>query len=533
MRRLSRLEVLPLFLLLMAGARPCRAQVIVIDDVILLSRSASDRQQKRNRGHLTPIGTESTLPPSPGGEEPLLVNPPRVGPRLSTRPQPRQMEQRPQPGGLGPMVASSRRGNERALPSEALLELPEGEDEGPTDGLRLDGAIDHLLATNYDLRIRFQELPKAQADILSAGLRNNPFLFVSADSIPYGNFSPQRPGATTYDITLIQPIDVSGKHRNRILVAQQAKHVLEAQYQNSVRREIDRLYTVHVDVLEAREAARAARASVAHVGELSQLIHEQARHGQRTQSEADQTQVQKFHAEVALQTAEVALVQAKRNLATLLAVPADKADCIEIADSLHDHSPPPPCTDALIQLAVRVRPDLAAYQLGIERAKADVRLERSEGLEDVFLFYTPLTAADYSPEGKQAASGWGLGLLMPIPIFNRNQGNVERARMNVIQVQIGLENLERQVANEVQHARTEYEASREAVRRYEQAGLPAIRRLRDEKRRLYIEGKEKIESFLKTQQEYSEMVRHYLEALVRHRRGMLALNTAVGQRILP
>jgi cobalt-zinc-cadmium efflux system outer membrane protein len=71
------------------------------------------------------------------------------------------------------------------------------------------------------------------------------------------------------------------------------------------------------------------------------------------------------------------------------------------------------------------------------------------------------------------------------------------------------------------------------VRRYEQEGLPAARRFRDEKLRRYAEGKEGLAGLLAAQQDHSEMVRRYLEALVRHRRSMLRLNTAVGQRLLP
>src|SRR5262249_59735682 len=116
-----------------------------------------------------------------------------------------------------------------------VLERPAREDEGPPDGLTLDAAIDRLVRANYDLRTKFQEIPKADADILSAGLRLNPILFASADNIPYGNYSEQRPGATSYEVTVIQPLDVNQKRKSRVRVAQQARRVLEAQYQDAVR----------------------------------------------------------------------------------------------------------------------------------------------------------------------------------------------------------------------------------------------------------------------------------------------------------
>ncbi len=137
------------------------------------------------------------------------------------------------------------------VPLYGALDVPSATDEGPPDGLTLDMAIERLLRTNYDLGTKSREIPKAEADILTAGLRANPLIFGSADNVPYGNYSSQRPGQNGYSFTLIQPFDVNGKRRARVVVARQAKKVLEAQYQDAVRQEIDNLFKE--DSLPARE----------------------------------------------------------------------------------------------------------------------------------------------------------------------------------------------------------------------------------------------------------------------------------------
>jgi outer membrane protein TolC len=43
----------------------------------------------------------------------------------------------------------------------------------------------------------------------------------------------------------------------------------------------------------------------------------------------------------------------------------------------------------------------------------------------------------------ELTASWGLGVLLPIPMFNRNQGNIQRARVNLTQIQIGLEAMSR------------------------------------------------------------------------------------------
>src|SRR5262249_13519430 len=214
-------------------------------------------------------------------------------------------------------------------------------------GLTLDAAIDRLVQANYDLRTKFQEIPKADADVLSAGLRLNPILFASADNVPYGNYSEQRPGATSYEVTVIQPIDVNQKRKDRVRVARQARRVLEGQYQDAGRVQIDNLCTAYVDVLDAREATPAAPASVRGLDEVLKLTRDLVARGVRPRTELDRAVIQHANAEVALRRAEAALAQAKRNLATLLAIPPQQADCLDVRGSLRETGPEPPCVEEL------------------------------------------------------------------------------------------------------------------------------------------------------------------------------------------
>jgi cobalt-zinc-cadmium efflux system outer membrane protein len=57
--------------------------------------------------------------------------------------------------------------------------------------------------------------------------------------------------------------------------------------------------------------------------------------------------------------------------------------------------------------------------------------------------------------------------------------------------------------------------------------------MRDATYRLYTQGQGSVLTYLEGQRQFNEVVRQYLDALIRHRRSMLRLNTAAGQRILP
>jgi cobalt-zinc-cadmium efflux system outer membrane protein len=525
------LLVLSIVFALSAMPRRSVAQIVVIDDVILLTNRQKKMQAAQAHQHLGLPGGEYRLSSGPGADTPRLGEE-----RIAVATVPGLLSgMRPQASSDGARLRLTPLPTLRSegIPVYGVLELPAEEDEGPADGLTVDAALERLLAANNDLAVKFQDIPKARADILTAGLRNNPFLFVSASDLPYQPYSPQRPGTANYDLTLIQPIDISGKHTSAIRLAEQAKEVLEALYQDAVRLEIDKLYTAYTDVLEARAAVRAARAGVNGLEELVRTTSELVRQGLRVPSELTNAQLRQANAQDALRKTEAILSKSQQNLAVLLAIPSPQAEELHLRGLLRQRTPPLPCTEELIQLALQTRPDLIAYRLGIERARADVQLARAEGVGNAFLFATPYTAVDYAPQGKQSANGWGLGVLLPAPILNRNQGNVARARANVEQTQIEQKSLELQIVREVQDAAAEYASSRAALERYEREILTDARSLRDEKQKLYAKGQVGLDAFLEARKDYNEVVRDYLDALARHRRDALKINTVVGQRILP
>jgi cobalt-zinc-cadmium efflux system outer membrane protein len=488
------------------------------------------------------VGGETSLGPAPGSGGSPLGGVPGAGegilggrPGPSTPRVPRGITQpsedapgRPGGPGIGPV-----RGVPRAeLPLYGSLEIPAGaDDEGPADGLTLDAAIERLLRTNLDLRAKAVEIPKAQADILTASLRANPLLYTDTQFIPYGQFTADRPGGPTqYDLNITYPLDLSHKRRARTLVACQAKRVLEAQYQDAVRLAIDALATAFADVLAARETVRYAQASVAGLGQVLQVTRALEGGGAKIPADVRRIKVQVDTAELGRLEAEEALGDARRSLAVLLVLRPAEAESLEVRGTIRDVGPAPPPVETLIPLALAGRPDLVAFRLGVHRARADVQLARANRFEDVFLLYQPYTFQASAPRGSTA---WAIGLTVPLPLYDRNQGNIRRARLGVTQTQLQLADLERRAIADVQRAARAYQVTRTAVRRFESDILLDAREGRDTSLRLYTAGEADLIEYLDAQRQYNEVVREYRDVLVRHRRSMAQINTAVGRRILP
>ncbi len=510
-------------------------QAQLADEIVVISKGLRAQESARDSTHLgeSPGAGGNRLRVVPGGGAPLLGRP--AGGTPIARHDVLSAAAAP-PGGISarpePVMAPPASLMPAQLPQYGFLELPTEEEEGPPNGLTLDMAIDRLVRANYDLRTKFQEIPKADADILSAGLRGNPLVFASANDVAYGGYSPQRPGDNNYGVTVIQPFDVNRKRDMRVVVAQRAKRVLEAQYQDAVRLEIDNLYTAFVDVLAAREAVRYLETSVHGFDEIIEVTKHQLEGRQIPVMTLDRLAVQRESVALALDEAKTSHSKAAQVLAMLLSLPvADGNRLVVRGKLLMSHQELPPLDD-LIGIAWANRPDLMAFRLGVQRARADVGLAEREGFPDVFVLYTPWGLRNNAPTGGQNVTSWGLGAMASVPLFNRNQGNVRRARINVAQTRTELGGLERQVETEVRTAYRDYETTRSVAQRLENNVLPRAKSIRDQTFKLFKVGEVSAIEYLNSQREYSEIIRQYRDALIKQRRASLHLNTAIALRLI-
>ena len=420
-------------------------------------------------------------------------------------------------------------------PFYGRLEMPSGpQEDGPPQGLTIDQAMDQYVHQNLDLRAQFLEIPQAKADVLTASLRANPILYADTQLIPYGSFSTQRPsGPTQYDLNISHPIDFSHKRQARTIYAELVMRVTENQYQNAVRLGLDNVYLAYVDVLAARQTVRYSRVTVEGLEKLLSAMEAFYKESNTSSGDVDQTRSELAIASIGLVDAEAELRRTTRMLAEMLSIPPDQADSVEVRGTIEDAAPPPPPESELIRMALDCRPDVGAYRLGVQVAEANLKLALANRFADAYVLYQPFTYQNNAPYGKEGVPSWALGITVPLPIYNRNQGNIERARINIEQSKVQLAAMQHRAITQVRQALNEYQVSREIVGRIRAQVEPALNRTVEARSRLFQEGEATIFTFFDAQRRYNDNVKAYLDSAVRHRKAMLQLNTSVGQRVLP
>ena len=131
-----------------------------------------------------------------------------------------------------------------------------------------------------------------------------------------------------------------------------------------------------------------------------------------------------------------------------------------------------------------------------------------------------------------SAASFALGLKDPLPLYNRNQGNIGRAGINLQQTRIQFAGQEKAIINEVRERLSQCESDYASFRGF-LIKLQRARKAAREAERRYEGGEGGAEAVVTTSNDLAAAELQHVDHMYRHRRSMLALNTAVGIRLFP
>jgi cobalt-zinc-cadmium efflux system outer membrane protein len=482
--------------------------------VVILGPTSGEAQTPRdslvNPGQSGPQGIVGGPPgPSVGRPQPSLAVLPRVefrpaDPSNLALPRPRLVQDLPLPI---PPETRRPRGIPRPKP-----------DVGKPEGMTLDMAIEILLHNSLELQRDRGEISQAVADSITASLRANPMAYVDTVGVPYGNYRPNSAGGPNqYDFNIVHPLDFSHKRQARMRSAELTQAAVEAKYQDVVRVAIDNLDSAFINALLAQR----------------NLDY------QKQREQGEKTDIISL---VSVDNAKEGLDDALGALAVQLNYPIEGLQQRGVFGRLvfqKQEEPVLPPEDDLIRTAPAKRPDLIMQRITVSRADADIGAARANRFDDVLLMYQPYTF--YNGQGFEQNNklAWSVGVTVPLPIYNRQQGNVAKARALAFQARTQLAVLEQEVAAEVRKAVRQYYLTRKNIDevKFKAPVDLAVRNLRDRFNKAQppdedmLDLLDRLELLIKENDE--DKFKKFDEMVILHRRSMLKLNTAVGQRLMP
>jgi cobalt-zinc-cadmium efflux system outer membrane protein len=142
--------------------------------------------------------------------------------------------------------------------------------------------------------------------------------------------------------------------------------------------------------------------------------------------------------------------------------------------------------------------------------------------------------AEYRRQQGINGTGNSLGFFFsaPIPIFNRNQGEIARVNAEQKQITKSIDAIRATISGEVVGAWQEYESSRALVAEIERDLINPSQEARDTTAYVYQAGASSLIDVLDSQRAFNETMSTYYDSLGDYRRAITRLNSAVGQEVL-
>jgi cobalt-zinc-cadmium efflux system outer membrane protein len=183
--------------------------------------------------------------------------------------------------------------------------------------------------------------------------------------------------------------------------------------------------------------------------------------------------------------------------------------------------------DALRERAFASRPDYLALRRDAARSLAELRLQLAQGKVDYSL------GTEYRRQQGLAGTGNSLGFFFSsnLPVFNRNQGEIQRARQEQSQAEARIRALQATIDNEVETAYLQYRTARESLHRVEGTMLTKATDVRQITERAYRRGGVTFLDFLDAQKAYIDTVQLRNTAMADFAKSLYTIDAATGSSL--
>jgi cobalt-zinc-cadmium efflux system outer membrane protein len=388
--------------------------------------------------------------------------------------------------------------------------------------LTVDQAVHEALDHNLALVAERYNVQVADAAILTASLRPNPVLTVSATQ-PQSLLESAGVAVQEDVVHRDYLIERGGKRQLRADEARAVRSVTELQLLDTMRQLRLDVESACVDVQLAQLSVALVRDNLKAFGDVVEVNSERVRAGDLSQVELSRSRLAAVQFENDVRQEEGRLRTARNRLGLLLGRSGDTRALGVTGDLRSDALGLD--LDGLRAQALAARPDLLAAEREQARTAADARLQAANGKVDVTVSGEYHRQRGGGLEGNTA----GAFVSVPLPVFSRNQGEIARARAQQLQADARTHALTAAISTEIANAYGEYDTARTVLATIEGQMLQQARDVRSATEYSYRRGEASFVEFLDAVRAFNDTMQSCNEARADYARSLFTLDSLAGK----
>jgi outer membrane protein, heavy metal efflux system len=293
------------------------------------------------------------------------------------------------------------------------------------EAIPLKQIVDEAVQRNVQLIAQRYDISIAEARVIQARLRPNPRVNVETNFMDWlgANYDaaegPTGPSET--NSAYVHTFETRGKRRLRTEAATGSVSVVRYAVLDATRTLILEVQSAYVDLLLAKENVRILRDILTTFDSLVRVNRTRFDSGEIARVELLRSEVAQLQFRNLLRQGELRVRQEAVRLQTLMGRPYPVPDFDAAGEMRRD--PLAGTEEELRAAALAARPDLEALRRDVMRADAEARLQRAEAWPNIDAGLSHHKQYVGPFRGQTA----GFRFEIPLPMYNRNQGEIRRA----------------------------------------------------------------------------------------------------------
>lgn len=372
-----------------------------------------------------------------------------------------------------------------------------------------------------------ENIPQAQAQQVTAGIRPNPVLAWDALFVPV--FNPSQftntylDNTTEFDASVGYTIERGHKRQARLRAARDITAVVRAQTRDSLRGLDFTVAQVYLSALLAKSSLQFAQQDLASWQNTVQISEARYQAGAISLADLDAIKLQNLSFQTTVSSDQLALQQARTQLQQQIGIGVLPTN-FQLAGTLQ-FNPVKGNLDDMKLAALQDRPDLAAARLGVTAAHSQHTLALANGKRNL------TTTAQYTHVA--ATNNIGFLFNIEIPVFDRNQGEIARTAAAATQAQDVEHQTNDLVLSDVATAFAAVQQGSKVVNLYTSGYRQQAKQALDIRQYAYARGASSLLDLLDAERTYRSTELGYRQALATYMLAVEQLQEAVGTRSLP
>jgi outer membrane protein, heavy metal efflux system len=313
------------------------------------------------------------------------------------------------------------------------------------------------------------------------------------------------------------------KRQHRLQAARDQTAVTRSQVDDTQRQLIFDTSQQFIAVLLAKSTLQLAQRNLASFQQTVDISAARYKSGDMSESDLLKIKLQLLQFQSDLSAAHLDKVQALAALRQLIGFESVQ-DEFDVEGDL-DYQPVHADLQNLRVLAMQNRADLRAAQEGVAAARSQEALMRANGKKDLGVTF------DYTHTANINSGAFFFNI--DLPIFDRNQGEIARARYAITQAEEQAIETAQQVNTDIVDAYAALHSNDEIVQLYRGGYVEQAQQSRDISEYAYKRGAASLLDFLDAERTYRSNQLAYRQALASYMTALEQMRQAVGTRNLP